>query len=171
MTSLPAWAADPGSLTLTEAQYDALPDRVRRLIEVIDGNVIFCPGGTPEHAHLTRTLAIRLDAARPAQPCTRVCTGADVHFTKRRHSDGTLSFRRPDISVSRVHGQGRQTLRPGRAHGRGGRHTSLWLHRHPRQARGIRGDTPLPAGVPPSPSGSLSASFVADRTEERQRLT
>jgi Uma2 family endonuclease len=101
MTSLPAWAADPGSLTLTEAQYDALPDRVRKLIEVIDGNVIFCPGGTPEHADLTRTLAIRLDAARPAQPCTRVSTGAAVHFTKRRRSDGTLSFRRPDISISR----------------------------------------------------------------------
>jgi hypothetical protein len=101
MTSLPPWAADPGSLTLTEAQYDALPDWVRKLIEVIDGNVIFCPGGTPEHAELTRTLAIRLDAARPAQPCTRVYTGADVHFTKRRRSDGTLSFRRPDISVSR----------------------------------------------------------------------
>jgi Uma2 family endonuclease len=101
MTSLPPWAADPGSLTLTEAQYDALPDRVRKLIEFIDGNVIFCPGGTPEHAELTRTLAIRLDAARPAQPCTRVYTGADVHFTKRRRSDGTLSFRRPDISVSR----------------------------------------------------------------------
>jgi hypothetical protein len=27
----------PGSLTLTEAQYDGLPDRVRKLIEVIDG--------------------------------------------------------------------------------------------------------------------------------------
>jgi Uma2 family endonuclease len=101
MTSLPAWAEDPGSLTLTEAQYDALPDRVRKLIEVIDGNVIFCPGGTPEHADLTRTLAIRLDAARPAQPCTRVSTGAAVHFTKRRRSDGTLSFRRPDISIFR----------------------------------------------------------------------
>ena len=25
MTSLPPWAADPGSLTLTEAQYDGLP--------------------------------------------------------------------------------------------------------------------------------------------------
>jgi Uma2 family endonuclease len=24
-----------------------------------------------------------------------------VHFTKRRRSDGTLSFRRPDISISR----------------------------------------------------------------------
>src|SRR5580692_3464004 len=101
MTSLPPWAADPGSLTLTEAQYDGLPDRVRTLIEVIDGNVIFCPGGPPEHGDVTRTLAIRLDAARPGQPCTRVSTGVDVHFMKRSRSDGTLSFRRPDISVYR----------------------------------------------------------------------
>jgi hypothetical protein len=35
MTSLPSGAADPGSLMLTEAQYDSLPDRVRKLIEVI----------------------------------------------------------------------------------------------------------------------------------------
>ncbi len=96
MTSLPPWAADPGSLTLTEAQYDSLPDRVRKLIEIIDGNVTFCPSGTPEHRDVTRTLAIWLDAARPAQPCTQVSTGAEVHFIKRRRSDGTLSFRRPD---------------------------------------------------------------------------
>jgi Uma2 family endonuclease len=101
MTSLPPWAADPGSLTLTEAQYDELPDHVRKLIEVIDGNIIFCPSDTAEHRDVTRMLAIRLDAARPAQPCTRVSAGVDVHFTKRRRSDGTLSFRRPDISVYR----------------------------------------------------------------------
>ena len=101
MTSLPPWAEDPGSLTLTEAQYDGLPDQARKLIEVIDGNVIFCPGGTPEHGDVTRTLAIRLDGARPARPCTRVSAGVDVHFAKRRRSDGTLSFRRPDISVYR----------------------------------------------------------------------
>jgi hypothetical protein len=105
VTSLPPWAADPGSLTLTEAQYDALPERVRKLVEVIDGNVTFCPGGTPEHAGVTRTLAVRLDAARPAQLCTRVFTSAAVHFAKRSRSDGTLSFRRPDISVSRCTGK------------------------------------------------------------------
>jgi hypothetical protein len=92
MTSLPPWAEDPDLLTLTEAQYDELPDHVRKLIEVIDGNVIFCPSGTPEHGDVTRTLAIRLDGARPAQPCTRVSTGVDVHFTKRRRS-GTVARR------------------------------------------------------------------------------
>ncbi len=106
MTPLPPWAADPGSLTLTDAQYDGLPDHVRKLIEVIDGNVTFCPGGTPEHRDVTRTLAIRLSAARPAQPCMRVSTGVDVHFVKRSRSDGTLSFRRPDISVYRCTEEG-----------------------------------------------------------------
>ena len=48
MTSLPPWAADPGSLTLTEAQYDSLPDQVRKLIEVIDGNVTFSRAARPD---------------------------------------------------------------------------------------------------------------------------
>jgi hypothetical protein len=44
MTSLPPWAVDPGSLTLTEAQYDGLPDHARKLIEVIDGERYLLPG-------------------------------------------------------------------------------------------------------------------------------
>ena len=45
----------------TEAQYDRLPGQARTLIEVNDGNVIFCPSGAPEHGDVTRALAIRLD--------------------------------------------------------------------------------------------------------------
>jgi Uma2 family endonuclease len=101
MTSQPAWMADPDSLTLTEAQYDALPDGVRKMIEVIDGHVILCQSGTPEHSDVSRRLANRLEAARPAQPCTRVSTDIDVYFVKRRRSDGKLSFRRPDVSIYR----------------------------------------------------------------------
>jgi Uma2 family endonuclease len=97
--SLPAWVTDPDSLTLTEEQYDDLPDQVRKLIEVIDGHVIFCQSGTPEHSDIGRRLANRLEAARPAEPCTRVSTDIDVHFVKRKRSDGKLSFRRPDVSV------------------------------------------------------------------------
>jgi Uma2 family endonuclease len=97
--SLPAWVTDPDSLTLTEEQYDDLPDHVRKLIEVIDGHVIFCQSGTPEHSDIGRRLANRLEAARPAEPCTRVSTDIDVHFVKRKRSDGKLSFRRPDVSV------------------------------------------------------------------------
>jgi Uma2 family endonuclease len=99
--SLPAWAADPESLTLTEAQYDDLPDQVRKMIEVIDGHIIFCQSGTPEHSDVARRLANRLEAAKPADPCTRVSTDIDVYFEKRKRSDGKLSFRRPDVSVYR----------------------------------------------------------------------
>jgi hypothetical protein len=85
----------------------SVSDSYHQALWVIDGNVVFCPGGTPEHEDVTRTLAIRLEAARPAQPCTQVSTGADVHLMKRRRSDGTLSFRRPDISVYRCTEEGR----------------------------------------------------------------
>lgn len=84
--SLPAWVTDPESLTLTEEQYDALPDQVRKLIEVIDGHVIVCQSGTPEQTDAARRLANRLEAARPAEPCTRVSTDVDVYFRSWRSS-------------------------------------------------------------------------------------
>jgi Uma2 family endonuclease len=99
--ALPAWTSDPESLTLTEEQYDDLPDQVRKLIEVIDGHVIFCQSGTPEHSDAGRRLANRLEAAKPSEPCTRVSTDIDVHFVKRKRADGKLSFRRPDVSLYR----------------------------------------------------------------------
>ena len=48
--SLPAWTEYPDSLVLTEEQYDDLPDQARKMIEVIDGHVILCQSGTPEHS-------------------------------------------------------------------------------------------------------------------------
>jgi Uma2 family endonuclease len=99
--SLPAWTKDPHSLTLTGQQYDDLPDQARKLIEVIDGHLIFCQGGTPGHSDVARRLASRLEAAKPADPRTRVSTGIDVYFAGRERTDGTLSFRRPDVSVYR----------------------------------------------------------------------
>lgn len=99
--SLPAWVTDPDSLTLTEEQYDDLPGDIRKMVEVIDGHVIFCQSGTPEHSDVARRLANRLEAAKPTEPCTRVSTDIDVHFVKRKRSDGKFSFRRPDVSVYR----------------------------------------------------------------------
>jgi Uma2 family endonuclease len=99
--ALPAWTSDPESLILTEDQYDELPDQVRKMIEVIDGHVIFCQSGTPEHSDVGRRLANRLEAAKPAEPSTRVSTDINVHFVKRKRADGKLSFRRPDVSVYR----------------------------------------------------------------------
>ena len=54
--TLPAWTTDPDSLNLTDEQYDELPDQVRKMIEVIDGHVIFCQSGTPEHSDVARRL-------------------------------------------------------------------------------------------------------------------
>jgi Uma2 family endonuclease len=99
--TLPAWTEDPESLALTEEQYDALPDQVRKMVEVIDGYVIVCQSGTPEHSRVARRLANRLEAARPTEPCTQVDTDIDVYFVKRRKPGGKLSFRRPDVSVYR----------------------------------------------------------------------
>lgn len=64
---------------LTEDQYDDLPDDVRKMVEVIDGHVIFCQRGTPEHSDVARRLANHLEAAKPAEPCARVSTDVDVH--------------------------------------------------------------------------------------------
>lgn len=98
---MPAWARDPASLTLTEDQYDSLPDHARKMVEVIDGHVIFCQSGTPGHSDVARRLAGRLEAARPAEPRTRVSTGIDVRFARSEGTVGTFCFRRPDVAVYR----------------------------------------------------------------------
>jgi Uma2 family endonuclease len=112
MSTLPSWTSDPESLTLTEDEYDALPDQVRKLIEVIDGNIIFCQSGTPEHSDVSRRLANKLEAAKPEQPCTRVSTDIDVHFVKLRRKAGRFSFRRPDVSVYRCIERGSKLSTP-----------------------------------------------------------
>lgn len=99
MSTLPEWASDPTSLTLDEEQYDALPDQVRKLIEVIDGNIIQCHSGSSEHSDIARRLANNLEAAKPDEPCLRVSTDIDVRLTKRVRKSGKFSFRRPDVSV------------------------------------------------------------------------
>jgi Uma2 family endonuclease len=85
---------------------------VRKLIEVIDGHVIFCQSGTPEHSDVSRRLANRLEAVKPEDPCARVSTDIDVYFVKRKRSDGNLSFRRPDVSVYRCIERGTKLSAP-----------------------------------------------------------
>ncbi|QIS03919.1 Uma2 family endonuclease [Nocardia brasiliensis] len=101
MSVLPVWADDPGALEMTEADYDVLPDELRKLIEVIDGNIIRCQSGSPEHSDVARRLANHLEAVKPQDPCTRVSTDVDVRFTRRQNRDGAFSFRRPDVTVYR----------------------------------------------------------------------
>jgi Uma2 family endonuclease len=101
--TLPIWATDPESLLLTEAQYDELPDQVRRSIEVIDNHVVFLHSGSIEHSRAGRRLADLLERARPDDPCMAVSTEIDMHYAKRRRDEeGNLfSFRRPDVILHR----------------------------------------------------------------------
>jgi Uma2 family endonuclease len=83
--------------TMTEGQYDALPEGVARRIEVVHGYVIVCESPTPQHQQVARRLANAFEAARPSEPCTRVQMKTDVvlwHVPK-------FSFRRPDVVVYR----------------------------------------------------------------------
>ncbi|WP_062982100.1 Uma2 family endonuclease [Nocardia anaemiae] len=86
---------------MTEVDYDQLPDDLRKLIEIIDGNVIRCQSGSPEHSNVARRLANHLEAAKPSEPRAGVATGLDLRFTRRRKRDGAFSFRRPDVTVHR----------------------------------------------------------------------
>ncbi|MBH0781316.1 Uma2 family endonuclease [Nocardia bovistercoris] len=99
MTILPAWAADPGALVITEAAYDALPDEVRRQIEVLDGHVQFCRSGSLQHNNVARRLANSLEAARPEHPCMGVVTHFEMHYVNSRPGSPGFSFRRPDVAL------------------------------------------------------------------------
>jgi Uma2 family endonuclease len=107
MTALPAWAADPEMLAIDEVVFDSLPVEVQKRIEVLDGLVILCRSGSPEHNIIARRLANALEAAKPAEPCTRVVTDIEMHYTHHRPNAG-FSFRRPDAVVYRCIERGRK---------------------------------------------------------------
>lgn len=71
---MPLWTRDPESLTLTEEQYDELPDQARKLVEVIDRHVIFCQSGIPEHSDVGH----RPEAVKSAE-----AVHADFHAHRR----------------------------------------------------------------------------------------
>jgi len=103
--------------TMSEVDYDALPEGVARRIEVVHGYVIVCESPTPQHQQVARRLANTFEAARPKEPCTRVQLETDVvlwHVPK-------YTFRRPDVVVYRCKddrnsSRGGDTCLPGRAH-------------------------------------------------------
>lgn len=101
MSTLPTWASDPGALLITQVEYDALPDEVRRQIEVIDGHVFVCRSGTPQHNNVARRLANSLEQAAPAEPCTGVVTDFEMHYVRSRPASPGFSFRRPDVALYR----------------------------------------------------------------------
>lgn len=108
MTGLPSWAIDPEPLVLTEEQYDALPVDVQKRIEVVDGHVIFCRSGSPEHNIVARRLANAFDDAKPSEPCTRVLTDFEMHYRNELPRDRRFSFRRPDVFVTRCTPRGQK---------------------------------------------------------------
>jgi Uma2 family endonuclease len=108
VTALPAWAADPEMLLIDEDGYDALPVEVQKRIEVLDGRVIFCRSGSPEHNTVARHLANAFDAARPDEPCTRVVTDIEMQYLHTRPRSAGFSFRRPDVVVYRCIERGRK---------------------------------------------------------------
>ncbi|MFI5776446.1 hypothetical protein [Nocardia sp. NPDC051570] len=102
MTALPAWATDPASLLVTEDAFDALPEELRRALEVIAGHVVFCRSESNQHSIVARRLATHFEAARPPEPCTRVVTDVEMHYRERR-AGTEFSFRRPDVAVYRCY--------------------------------------------------------------------
>jgi Uma2 family endonuclease len=103
--SMPAWATDPSSLLITEAEYEALPSDVCRSIEVVDGTVVFCASPTPAHQQVSRNLTLALLTTRPPSPCINVLQDIDMRFRHRNpymvRSGRQFTLRRPDVVVLR----------------------------------------------------------------------
>lgn len=82
--------------TITEAEYEALPENVSRTIEVVYGRIIRCESPAPEHNRIARRLANAIEAARsPLDPCMSVDTDIDVVLWRLPK----FTLRRPDVVV------------------------------------------------------------------------
>ena len=91
MTALEDWVNHLPN-TLTVEDYEALPEEVRRRIEIVDGTVVLSPSPLRPHQRIARYLANYLDNA--GRPQFAVDTDIDV-----RLRDLPLLVRRPDIVV------------------------------------------------------------------------
>ncbi|GAA2573453.1 Uma2 family endonuclease [Actinomadura fulvescens] len=86
---------------VTAEEYDALPEDIARVIEVVDGYVVYCEPPTPEHQIAGRRLANLIEGhARAAMSrghdCLTVNTDIDL-----RLRDVPLLNRRPDVVLYR----------------------------------------------------------------------
>jgi Uma2 family endonuclease len=91
----PDWYALPE--TITEDDYEALPEDVCRTIEVVYGHVIRCQSPSPEHNRVARRLANAIEAARNPD-----MVGTSIDVILWRVPDFT--FRRPDVVVYKCPG-------------------------------------------------------------------
>ncbi|QKG25906.1 Uma2 family endonuclease [Actinomadura verrucosospora] len=86
---------------MTAEEYEALPEDISKMIEVVDGYVVFCESPTREHQTAGRRLANLLErhareAMRRGRDCLEVNLDVDL-----RISDVPLCNRRPDVILYR----------------------------------------------------------------------
>ncbi len=82
--------------SMTEAEYQALPEEISRTVEVVFGHVIKCESPVPRHNRIARRLSFALESARtPSGPCLTVETDVDVILWRVPR----FTFRRPDVVV------------------------------------------------------------------------
>ncbi|WP_131738612.1 Uma2 family endonuclease [Actinomadura roseirufa] len=91
----------PQPQPLTAEEYEALPEDISRVIEVVDGMVVFCASPTPEHQTAVRRLTNLIErwtrsATRAGHGCLDVDSVLDL-----RLRDVPLLNRRPDVVLYR----------------------------------------------------------------------
>ncbi|WP_067461477.1 Uma2 family endonuclease [Actinomadura macra] len=116
MTALPAgsWLAalraQPERVTAEE--YEALSEDISKLIEIVDGYVVFCEAQTRDHQRAGRRLANLLEYhARAAMSRGHDCVEVDIDVDLRLR-DVPLCNRRPDVILYRcLDREGKERLR------------------------------------------------------------
>ncbi|MFD0691155.1 Uma2 family endonuclease [Actinomadura fibrosa] len=116
MAALPDdhWLLGVRPQPVTAEEYDALPEEICRMIEVVDGQVVFCAAPTREHQRAVRRLAELLE--RHARSAAQHGHGwFEVDFDlDLRLQDVPLVNRRPDVALYRCPERG-QRLRADQA--------------------------------------------------------
>ena len=101
---------------MTAEEYEALPEDISKMIEIVDGNVVFCESPTRDHQRAGRRLANLIEQhARSAMSrgyeCLEVNIGVDL-----RLRDIPLCNRRPDVIVYKcLDRENKERLRAGHA--------------------------------------------------------
>ncbi|TDC57319.1 Uma2 family endonuclease [Actinomadura sp. KC345] len=96
---------------MTAAEYEALPEDISKMIEIVDGYVVFCESPTREHQKAGLRLVTLIERhARSAMKRGHDCLDANIDVDLRIR-DIPLSNRRPDVILYRCIDRG-DRLRP-----------------------------------------------------------